>query len=208
MLVRMRVTVLLILLFASLTVAGNKKKVVLPAYVLKARTVVVLIDPNAGINPESPLANKTAQEDVEKAIAKWGRLSVVLDPQTADLVITIRKGSGKIVQQTVGGMPTNDRPVIVQPNDTGIRIGAQQGRSPSAPSQPQPQDTRPAPQTEVGNSEDVFIVYEAHWTGSLEQQAPAWRYTNKNALHSPNVPVVDEFRKLIDEAERQQKTKP
>ena len=144
MLVRMRVTVLLILLFASLAVAGNKKKIVLPAYVLKAHTVIVLIDPDAGINPEAPLANKTAQEDVEKAIAKWGRLSLVLDPQTADLVITIRKGSGKIVQQTIGGMPTNDRPVIVQPNDTGIRIGAQQGRSPNAPSQPQPQDTRPS----------------------------------------------------------------
>jgi hypothetical protein len=208
MLVRMRVTVLLILLFASLAGAGNKKKIVLPAYVLKARTVLVLIDPDAGINPEAPLANKTAQEDVEKALAKWGRLSPVLDPQTADLVITIRKGSGKIVQQTVGGMPTNDRPVIVQPNDNGIRVGVQQGRSPNAPPQPQPQDTRPAPQTEVGSSEDVFIVYEGHSTGSLDQQAPAWRYTNKNALHSPNVPAVDEFRKLIEEAEKQQKTKP
>jgi hypothetical protein len=208
MLVRMRVTVLLTLLLVSLTVAGNKKKVVLPAYVLRARTVVVLIDPDAGINPEAPLANKTAQEDVEKAIAKWGRLTPVLDPGTADLVITIRKGSGKLVQQTVGGMPTNDRPVIVQPNDRGIRIGAQQGRSPSAPTQPQPQDTRPSPQTEVGNSEDTFIVYEGHSSGSLEQQAPTWRYTNKNALHSPNVPAVDEFRKLVDEAEKQQKTKP
>jgi len=211
-LVRMRVTVLLILLFASLAVAGNKKKIVLPAYVLKARTVIVLIDPDAGINPEAPLANKTAQEDVEKAIAKWGRLTPVLDPQTADLVITIRKGSGKIVRQTIGGMPTNDRPVIVQPNDTGIRIGAQQGRSPNAPSQPQPQDTRPFPQTEVGNSEDTFIVYEGHSEGrsnsSLDQQTPAWRYSNKNALHSPNVPAVDEFRKLIEEAEKQQKTKP
>jgi hypothetical protein len=208
MLVRMRVTVVLILLFASLAAAGNKKKVVLPAYVLKARTVVVLIDPDAGINPEAPLANKTAQENVEKAIAKWGRLSLVLDPQSADLVIIIRKGSGKIVQPTIGGMPTNDRPVIVQPNDTGIRIGAQQGRSPSAPPQPQPQDTRPSPQTEVGNSEDAFIVYEGHSSGSLDQQAPLWRYTNKNALHSPNVPAVDEFRKLVEEAEKQQKNKP
>jgi hypothetical protein len=208
MLVRVRASLLLVLLVTSFAIAGNKKKVVLPAYVLKARTVVVLIDPDAGINPEAPLANKTAQEDVEKALAKWGRLTPVLDTQTADLVITIRKGSGKIVQQTVGGMPTNDRPVIVQPSDAGIRIGAQQGRSPSAPSQPLPPDTRPSPQTEVGSSEDVFIVYEGHSSGSLEQQAPVWRYTNKNALHSPNVPAVDEFRKLIDEAEKQQKTKP
>ena len=192
MLVRMRVTVLLILLFASLAVAGNKKKIVLPAYVLKARTVVVLIDPDAGINPQAPLANKTAQEEVEKAIAKWGRLSLVLDPQTADLVITIRKGSGKLVQQTIGGMPTNDRPVIVQPNDTGIRVGVQQGRSPQAPTQPQPQDTRPSPQTEVGNSEDTFIVYEGHSEGrsssSLDQQAPAWRTATRTLYIPPTSP--------------------
>src|SRR6266852_2779576 len=142
MLIRMRVPLLFVLLFASLAFAGNKKKLSLPVYVLKARTVVVLIDPNAGISPEAPLANKTAQDDVEKALMKWGRLAPVMDPQSADLVITVRKSSGKIVQPTIGGMPTNDRPVIVQPTDSGIRIGAQQGRSPGAPTQPQPQDTR------------------------------------------------------------------
>jgi hypothetical protein len=208
MFIRMRVFLALVLSFASLVVAGNKKKVVLPAYVLNARTVVVLIDPNAGISPEAPLANKTAQDDVEKALAKWGRLSLVLDSSTADLVIIIRKGSGKIVQQTIGGMPTNDRPVIAQPTDTGIRVGAQKGRSPSAPTQPLPQDTRAAPQTEVGSSEDTFVVYDGHSSGPIDQQSPIWRYTNKDALHSPNVPAVAEFRKLIEEAEKQQKTKP
>jgi len=208
MLIRMRVPFLLLLSFASLAMAGNKKKILLPAYVLKARTVVVLIDPNSGISPEAPLANKTAQEDVEKALMKWGRLTPVLDPQTADLVITIRKGSGKIVQPTIGGMPTNDRPVIVQQTDNAIRIGAQQGRSPGAPAQPQPQDTRPSPQTEVGPAEDMFAVYQGRLGAPLEQQAPAWRNINKDALHSPNVPAVAEFRKLVEEAERQQKTKP
>src|SRR6059036_3068618 len=115
MLVRIRVLSLLILVFSSLGIAGDKKKIVLPAYVLKARTVVVLIDPNAGTSLTSPLANKTAQEDVEKALMKWGRFAPVMDTQTADLVITVRKGSGKIVQPTIGGLPTNDRPVVVQP---------------------------------------------------------------------------------------------
>jgi hypothetical protein len=206
--VRMRVVLVLVLLFASPIVAGNKKKVVLPAYVLNARTVVVLIDPNAGISPEAPLANKTAQEDVEKALARWGRLSPVLDPSTADLVIAIRKGSGKLVHETIGGMPTNDRPVVGQSTDTGIRVGAQKGRSPSAPTEPLPQDTRAAPQTEIGFSEDTFVVYEGHSYGPVDQQPPVWRYTNKDALHSPNVPAVAEFRKLIEEAEKQQKSKP
>ena len=46
---------------------------------------------------------------------KWGRFTPVMDTQTADLVITVRKGSGKIVQPTIGGLATNDRPVVVQP---------------------------------------------------------------------------------------------
>src|ERR1700730_1656489 len=180
MLFRMRVALVLALLFAPLIVAGNKKKVVLPAYVLNARTVVVLIDPNAGISPEAPLANKTAQEDVEKALAKWGRLSPVLDPSTADLVIAIRKGSGKIVHETIGGMPTNDRPVVGQPNEPGIRVGALKGRSAAAPRQPLRQDTGAAPQTEVGFSEDTFVVYQGHSSGPVDQQPPIWRYTNKD----------------------------
>jgi len=138
--IRMRVLPLLILLFASLALAGGKKKVLLPPYVLNARTVVVLIDPTAGTSVTTPLANKTAQEDVEKALAKWGRLSPVLDTQTADLVITVRKGNGKIVQPTIGGLPTNDRPVIIQPRDNGGRVGVQQGHPPGT--------TQTGPQTQ------------------------------------------------------------
>jgi hypothetical protein len=204
--VRTRVLVLLVLLSTSLAIAGNKKKPLLPAYVLKARTVAVLIDPNAGTSVTSPLANKTAQEDVEKALMKWGRFTPVMDTQTADLVITVRKGSGKMVQPTIGGLPTNDRPVVVQPTDSGIRIGGQKGRPPDS-TQPAPQDTNPHPQTEIGPSEDMFVVYEGHVDGPLDR-APAWRYMTKNALHSPNVPAVEEFRKVIEETEKQQKSKP
>jgi len=102
-------------------------------------------------------------------------------------------------------MPTNDRPVIVQPNDTGIRIGAQQGRSPQAPHNLS-RKILDLPANRGRQFRDTFIVYEGHSegrsSGSLDQQAPAWRYSNKNALHSPNVPAVDEFRKLIEEARK------
>ncbi len=100
MVVRMRVVILLVLAFSALAIAGDKKKILLPAYVLKARTVLVLIDPTAGTSTTAPMANKTAQEDVEKALMKWGRFTPVLDTQTADLLITVRKGSDKIVQPT------------------------------------------------------------------------------------------------------------
>ena len=196
--VRMRAVLPLLVLSASLALDGKDKKPILPTYVIKAQTVLVLIDPDVGTPMNAPLANKTAQEDVEKALMKWGRLRPVLDGDTADLVITVRKGSDKIAQPTVGGLPTNDRPVIVQPTDSGVRLGGQKGQPPGTPDSTE----APGPQIEVAPREDVFAVYEGH--GSTLEHAPAWRYAKKDALRSPGVPAVDEFRKAIEEAEKQQ----
>jgi hypothetical protein len=206
--IRMRVLLAFVLIATSLALAGPKKRDQLPAYVLKAHTAVVIVDPSAGTSVNSPLANKKAQEDVEQALMKWGRLSLVLDPQSADLVIVIRKGSGKLVQPTIGGLPTNDRPVIVQQTDRSIRIGGQQGRAPGSPQQPLPQDTNPAPQIEAAPPDDMFSVYEGGSAGAIEQRPIAWRLVAKNALQSPEVPAVVEFRKAIETAEKEKKSKP
>ena len=207
MLDRMRVSFLMIILVASVAIAGDKKKALLPAYVLQAKTVLVIIDPDAGISMTAPQENKTAQDDVEKALMKWGRFSPVLAGMPADLVITVRKGSGKMVQPTIGGEPTNDRPVIVQPTDSGIRIGAKQGRPPDVQQGGPTQDTRPHKQIETGPPDDMFVVYDGSISLPLDG-TPVWRYTGKNALRSPDVPAVAEFRKLIEAALKQQKTKP
>jgi hypothetical protein len=204
---RMRVLLLIIVLVASVAIASGKKKDLLPAYVLKARTVLVMIDPNAGTSLTSPQANKTAQDDVEKALMKWGRFAPVLAGMQADLVITVRKGSGKIVQPTIGGEPTNDRPVIVQPTDNGIRIGVQQGRPPDVQKGGPAQDTKPHKQIETGPPDDMFAVYEGS-IGLPLDGTPVWRYTAKNALRSPDVPAVAEFRKIIEAALKQKKTNP
>jgi hypothetical protein len=121
-------------------------------------------------------------------------------------VITVRKGSGRRVQPTIGGEPTNDRPVIVQQTDSGIRIGAQQGRPPDA-RQGAPQDTKPHAQMEAGPPDDIFVVY-AGSQGLYPDGPPVWHYTAKDALRSPDVPAVAEFRKIIEAAEKQQKSKP
>jgi hypothetical protein len=198
--VDMRVVLPVLVLCASLALDGKDKKSILPTYVLNAQTVLVLIDPEAGTPMNAPLANKTAQDDVEKALMKWGRLKPVLDGYTADLVITVRKGSDKVVQPTVGGLPTNDRPVIVQPTDSGIRLGGQKGQPPGTPDSTR---TAPGPQVEVAPREDVFAVYEGRVDAPLER-SPVWRYARKDALRSPSVPAVEEFRKAIEEAEKQQ----
>jgi len=123
----------------------DKKKVLLPADVLEATTVLVVVDPEAGVAIDAPNANRTAQEDVEKAIMNWGRFSLAMDVSTADLVISVRKGNGKIAQPTVGGVPINNRPVILEPTDSGGRVGGHSGNPPQAgdPTDAQPQSSHP-----------------------------------------------------------------
>jgi hypothetical protein len=187
-----------------LVAAGkDKKKVMLPTDVLEARTVLVVVDPEAGMAIDAPNANRTAQEDVEKALMNWGRFSLAPDVSTADLVIEVRKGNGKVAQPTIGGVPVNNRPVILEPTDSGVGIGGHRGTPPQAGDPTNAQTQNPSPQVEVGQAQDTFVVYRGKRDDALD--APAvWRYGAKDALRSPGVPAVDEFRKLIAEAEKQQ----
>ena len=82
--------------------AKKKENVLLPDYVLKAQTVVVLILPDTGEPMNDPFANRKAQEEVEKAIMKWGRFRLAQEAFTADLVIGIRKGTS-IRDSEMGG---------------------------------------------------------------------------------------------------------
>jgi hypothetical protein len=70
--------------------AKDKKKVLLPTDVLEARTVLVIVDPETGVAIDAPTANRTAQEDVEKALMNWGRLTMATDASSADLIISVR----------------------------------------------------------------------------------------------------------------------
>jgi hypothetical protein len=177
---------------------AKDKKEILPAYVLEAKTVLVVIDPNAGISSSNPNEDRTAQEDVEKALMNWGRFSPTLDAIDADLVISVRRGHGKPVSNTIG-VP-NDRPVIMEPTDSGIRIGAQHGTpTPVTADSPPP---GPHPQTEIGPTEDTFIVYRGKVEYPLDS-APVWRYVAKDALSSPSVPAVAQFQKVIEQTEKE-----
>lgn len=187
--------------------AKDKKKVILPTDVLEARTVLVLVDPDAGMSVDAPMANRTAQEDVEKALMKWGRFEMATDVSTADLVITVRKGSGKIAQPTIGGLPNNSRPVIFEPTDTGARAGGSIGNPPMAGDPTGSRVPQPEPQVEVGSRDDMFVVYRGKRDDALDAP-PVWRYNEKNGLQSPGVPAVDAFRKTVAEAEKQLAKQP
>ncbi len=196
-----------LLLTCCVAAAGkDKKKAILPADVLEARTILVVIDPDAGMAVDAPNANRTAQQDVEKALMNWGRFELVMDVSSADLIISVRKGNGRVVQPTIGGVP-NNRPVIFDPTDSGVGMGGRRGTAQQAgdPTNARPQD--PHPQIEAGSAQDMFVVYRGKRDSALDAP-PVWRYSNKDALSSPGVPAVDLFRKLIAEAEKQQAAKP
>jgi hypothetical protein len=196
--------------------ASARKKAILPADVLRARTVLVIVDPTAGVDVKDPNANRAARADVEKALDQWGRFTLVQEGFTADLVITVRKGNGKLIQPTIGGTPINGTPPVSggttsTPTQVTTRGAVRLGPgNPNDPSSAGTQPSTPEPQIEAGSRQDMFVVYR----GSMDSiwsplDAPAvWRYSGKDALASPSVPAVEVFRKLIAESEKELASHP
>ncbi|MBV8632447.1 MAG: hypothetical protein JOZ83_16080 [Silvibacterium sp.] len=184
----------------TVTASPKDKKPALPTYILAARTVTVIIDPEAGFSVDDPRANQIARKDVETALLNWGRFDLRMDGQGTDLVIVIRKGRGRAVEPTISNPRQNNPAGSINPYDNGIAVGAQHGRAPeSATSSTAGQP--PRPEIEAGATQDTFVVYRGDIQDPLDN-APAWRYTAKDALESPSVPAVDKFRKAIADAEK------
>lgn len=182
--------------------AKEKKKPTLPEDILRAQTVRVMIDPDAGEPLDQPQANAIARDNVEKALLEWGRFRLVMDGEVSDLVIAIRTGNGRSLRPTMKGGPIDQHPGVGQSTDSNVRIGVQQGHPPMSDPNTYPQDRGPHIGNEVGPSDDMFTVYRAGASDPLDSP-PVWRYIKKDCLRpSPQVPAVEEFRKLVAEAEK------
>lgn len=191
----------------------SKEEKTLPIYVLTAHTVAVMIDPQAGIDAEDPRANQIAQKDVETALANWGRYEMVMRPEAADLVIVIRKGHSRLVDETIPDARQNNRAGVINPTDNGVQIGAQHGQptnvggfpgdvqgGPGTNQVARPQQGSPS-QMEIGGAEDSFVVYQGKRSDPMDGPA-AWRKEEKDGLHSHDVPVMAEFRKAVAAADK------
>lgn len=191
---------LILLLFSLAAAPKDKKKAILPMDVLRAHTAWVIVDPDAGVDVTRPNANNNARAAVETALAKWGRITPVTSADTADLIIVVRKGSGKIVEPTIGGTPANSPPpVIGQRTDNGIGASGRTGPPPFGQSEP-------GPQIEAGDPDDSFLVYRSSpnhddFTTALDSPA-VWRYSAKGALDAPQVRAVEAFHDAIAESEK------
>src|ERR1700681_2428788 len=199
----------LLLLTALLGVSANakdKKKSTLPESVLRATTVLVVVNPDAGEPVNQPMANATARDNVEKALMQWGRLRLVMPGEESDLVIAVRTGAGRMVQPTIRGGPIDQRPGPVQGGDGNVRIGGHQGQPPPLNDPSMDPQNGPRIGNEIGASEDTFEVYRGGMGSSLDSP-PVWRYIAKDCLREPGVTAVEEFRKAIAQAEKPQTPK-
>ena len=207
--IRVRMTILffIVLALVPLTSAKDKKKQVLSNYVLRAQTVAVVIRPEAGEPLTSPAANRTAQINVMNAMAKWGRFRLVSDAQTADLIVAVQKGHAN--GPTIRNSPVDSQPITldggVPPADGGIPPAGVHGRSPD-PTNPG-MGRAPNISNEAGMSEDSFEVYMGGVDHPLDAP-PVWRYVAKDALNSPQVTAVQQFRNAVNESDQLSQQKP
>ena len=208
MLTRSTLISLVLVAVVPLAVAKNaKNKQVLPDYVLQAQTVAVVVMPDAGESVTAPAANRTAEQNVEKALLQWGRYRLVPDALTADLIVAVRKGYAG--GPAISPAPIDTRPVILQPSQGTIYVGGQQGAPPDLTQSPSPGPKPPKATIshEAGSAVDTFELF----LGGVEyplDSAPIWRYMAKDALDAPEVRAVEQFRQAVADSEKQRKQKP
>jgi hypothetical protein len=141
---------------------------------------------------------------------KWEKYQVTPDAGAADLIMVVRKGHAQAA--TIGGT-TGPSPVTVNPADSGVNIGIHRGQNPTLSRTDSSQiSSQPRLGSEVGSADDLLEVYRGRQPlpgdGSRDatqyplDQPPMWSYATKDALRSPNLEAVAEFRKAVEAAEK------
>lgn len=201
---RSPVLFLAVMIVSTTFAYARKKKEVVPEFLLNAQTVYVVIPPDAGEPVTGPKANRIALDNVEKAILKWGRFRLVMDPTTADLVIAVRKGHPD--GPTVVNSPEDNRPVTLQQDSGYSRIAIQRGRPPDVADPGLATSREPQVKNDMGHQEDWFEVYRGGIPYPLDT-IPAFRLVNRDILDAPRVAAVEQFRKFIEDAEKERPQK-
>ena len=197
----------MLLFYLSIFTATAKDKAKLPEQVVHARTVLVVIPPDALEPLDNPRANETARDNVEKTLEQWGRFQLVKDGQQADLIVAVRIGN-KIGEPKVKAGSINVSPGVVESSDGRIRGGVQPRPGPPLedPNDERPPSTGPRIIDKPGPPQDIFEVYLGSVKYPLDSP-PLWRYVAAQCLRAPKMTAVEQFRKAIAKSEKAQRKK-
>lgn len=189
-------------LLLLLTILLSAKNDDLPAEVLKAHSIRIVISQHDGKQLNDPTADSNAERAVEKALSDWGRFVIV--EGDADLVIAVHAGTDKLVSPTVEDGSADTR-ASIETADGRIKVFGQQGRAPVISDSPtvDPKHTGPHLGKQAGPVKDSLEVYDG--VAYRSDSVPIWRYAAKNALKEPDVIAVQQFRKAVAASEKRQK---
>jgi len=205
-----RLVAFMALLFAA-AVADAQRQPIPQTYkldILNARTIAVVAYSSPAA--EDSQENQRSRLEVQNALRGWGKYQVVPDAGIADLIVVVRKGHAQAA--TIGG-PTGPNPVTVGPLDSGVNIGVHRGQNaPLSRTDSSQVSSQPRRGSEVGSADDLLEVYRGSQPlpGDASRDAteypldepPMWVYTAKDALKSPKIEAVAEFRKAVEAADK------
>ncbi len=177
----MSASLLVVLAIVGLAAIGSAgPKSVVPAQLARARYVCLGYDIGTGFLSEAQAISapatvfpedRRALDAIRAEIERWGKYTIVVQPDQADLLISVR--TGRLLGTTVG-----------------VGIGSAGGRG-----GPGGQSTLGG--VEVSSPTDLFVVYEAH---GGRPGAQLWRLQRSGALAGTPPRAFEEFRTAVESA--------
>jgi hypothetical protein len=183
----------LLLLLPAFTLAQKKpKKPSVPAVFAQARYAYVQATDGNEFDPRLFPEDREAIANVENALRGWGRYSLTVRREDADIVFVVRKGRLASAQETVN---VNRVPgASTEPNPSPGP--AQQGGQ--FPGQISNAGTEMGTSGEVGPPEDLLEVRLRNADGSLSN--PLWMRSLEDGLNGSRPMLFMQFKEAVDKA--------
>ena len=129
-------------------------------------------------DPRITIEDRHAVGDVQDAIQKWGRYTLVYERNVADLAILVR--TAQVLEDRGGVAIGQSQPSPLPPDVLIVEDDCQQDV--------------------MGSGQDLRAVYDAR--ESLDS-APLWQERGAHGLKPPEIRLVTDFRRTVDTAAQQ-----
>lgn len=142
--------------------------------------------------------DRQAISDVQDGIRDWGRYSLAIRREDADLVFMVRVGRA-LGEQNRGGISVGRPPNPNGPNSPNAPNGPNGPNGPNRqPGQFPEEGTVVGVGTELGPSDDMLRVFTTNPDGKLI--GPIWHREMPDGLDGPTVPLLRQLRAAVEQA--------